>query len=84
MGMENEIMEFINKTNLEFTDISSEMWREYHFSGGDIVKIDKPLKLHVSSNGHRIFDAAGFSHYVPLGWIHLSWKAKEGQPHFVK
>lgn len=77
-------MEFKNDSGLEFTDISSEEYREYRFAGGEVVRVDAPLWLHVSSNGHRLFDSAGKSHYVPLGWIHLHWKAKDGQPHFVK
>jgi hypothetical protein len=77
-------MEFINKTDLEFTDISSEIYREYDFGGGDKVVINSPLQLHVSQNGHRIFDSAGLSHYIPLGWIHLTWEAREGAAHFVK
>lgn len=66
-------------------DISSERYREYRFLGGDVVRIEAPLKLNVSeSGGHRIFDAEGVSHYVPAGWIHLSWVAKDGEPNFVK
>lgn len=77
--------EFKNATDLEFTDISSEQWREYHFIGGEIVRIEGPLRLNVSeSRGHRIFDAAGVSHYIPAGWIHLKWKGKDGAPNFVK
>ena len=80
-----EAPRFENATELEFTDISSELWREYQFLGGDVVRIDAPLKLNVSeSGGHRIFDAAGLSHYVPSGWIHLVWATKDGQPNFVK
>ena len=77
-------MEFRNSSNLEFSDISSEAWREYRFADGQVVRIDEPLKLNVSeSKGHRIFDAAGISHYIPSGWIHLRWEAKSGQPNFV-
>lgn len=76
---------FRNESGLEFSDISSEEWREYRFPGGDVIKIDRPLKLHVSeSRGHRIFDAEGRSHYIPWGWIHLSWGAKDGAPNFVR
>lgn len=76
---------FENATDLEFKDISSERYREYRFRGGDVVRIEAPLKLNVSeSGGHRIFDAEGVSHYIPAGWIHLSWVAKDGEPNFVK
>ena len=75
---------FNNESGLEFDDISSELFREYHFTDA-IVHIDEPLKLHVSkSGGHRIFDALGQSHYIPKDWYHLSWVAKPGQPHFVR
>jgi len=77
--------EFNNASDLDFTDISSEQWREYQFLGGETVRIDAPLKLNVSeSKGHRIFDAQGVSHYIPAGWIHLKWMSKDGQPNFVK
>lgn len=78
-------MELRNETGLEFTDISSEEYRVYHFTDGDRVTITAPLYLHVSqSGGHRVLDAQGLSHYIPPFWIHLYWKAKDGQPHFVK
>jgi hypothetical protein len=78
-------MELRNKTDLIFTDISSEEWRTYIFFDGSTLHIDAPLYLSVSeSGGHRILDGAGVSHYVPAKWIHLCWKAKDGQPHFVK
>lgn len=77
--------EFNNQSGLDFTDISSEEFREYLFGKHRRVRIDKPLWLHVSSSGgHRILDSDGISHYIPLTWFHLYWKAKEGQPHFVK
>jgi hypothetical protein len=77
-------MEFINDTTLEFTDISSEAFRSYEFENKTIT-ITNPLKLNVSSSGgHRIFDATGRSHYIPTGWLRLTWQAKSGMPHFVK
>lgn len=75
---------FVNESGNVFSDISSEDYRSYTFPGGEVVTISKPLKLSVSAGGHRLFDAAGISHYVPKGWIHLKWKAVEGQPNFVK
>ena len=76
-------MEFVNRSGLEFKDVSAEEYREYLFPAGVSVRISAPLKLNVSaSGGHRIFDASGVSHYIPAGWVHLQWKAKEGSAHF--
>jgi hypothetical protein len=76
-------IEFKNGTDLKFADISSEKYREYVFPVG-VVRIENPLQLNVSKNGHRVFDAQGVSHYIPQGWIHLKWEVKEGKPNFVK
>jgi hypothetical protein len=79
------VPEFRNESDLEFSDISSEEWREYQFESGATVRIEHPLRLNVSaSGGHRIFDAQGQSHYIPFGWIHLRWEAKPGAPNFVR
>lgn len=76
---------FLNESGLSFTDISSEATRTYNFGAKGFVKIANPMYLHVSdSGGHRIYSADGQSHYVPNGWIHLSWTVKPGQPNFVK
>ena len=77
-----------NNSKHIFTDITSEEYREYLFPAphGRFVKvrINKPTHLSVSeSGGHRLLDEDGVSHYVPSGWVHLSWKAKQGQPNFV-
>jgi hypothetical protein len=75
----------VNKSEYLFTDISSEQFRAYVFETGVEVKIDSPEFLSVSrSGGHRILDANKVSHYVPNGWVHLYWKAKDGSPNFVK
>lgn len=65
------------------TDISSELYREYRFNNENTVRIENPLKLKVSGGGHRVLDGQGISHYIPKGWFHLSWKARDGQPAFV-
>ena len=75
---------FKNSSNNVFVNIGSEVSRTYLFPGGDEVTINDPLFLSVSAGGHRLFDADGNSHYVPKGWIHLKWKARDGQPNFVK
>jgi hypothetical protein len=73
-----------NQSGLEFKDISTEESRTYVFPGGDKVTINEPLQLHVAASGSaRVLDAAGVSHYVPSGFIHLYWKVKEGAPNFV-
>lgn len=74
---------FMNGTDLKFADISSERHRVYVFPGAE-VRIDEPLWLNVSKNGHRVFDSKSVSHYIPQGWIHLYWEVKDGQPNFVK
>jgi len=77
-----------NQSSHKFTDISSEEYRIYTVVTDTglayKIRIDLPLELSVSaSGGHRLLDAQGISHYVPAGWVHLCWKAKEGQPNFV-
>lgn len=79
----SQVVKFRNASGHEFQDISSEEWREYRFLDGQCVRIEQPTQLYVSENGHRILDAEGISHYVPMKWIHLRWKTKEGMPHFV-
>ena len=77
-------MKLINGTDKVFSDISSEEYREYDF-GAKVIRLDAPVALNVSdSGGHRVFTEDGMSHYIPAGWLHLSWKTKTGKPHFVK
>lgn len=77
--------EFRNGTELKFTDISSEKWREYVFEQGKTIFVDKPLQLHVSKGGgHRIYSEDGLSRYVAPGWLEIVWEVKDGEPHFVK
>lgn len=77
-------MEFINKSNLIFSEISGEDFRTYEWSNGIEITINRPIYLNVSkSGGHRIFDEQGISHYIPSGWIHLYWKPIKGASNFV-
>lgn len=73
-----------NDSTNKFVDITSERTRTYVFPGGAEVVIDSPSYLSVSAGGHRLLDAAGTSHYVPKGWIHLKWDVYPDAPHFVK
>ena len=52
-----------------------EEWREYQFPGGDIIHIDNPQFLIISDNGHRI-GCNEMSHYIPYGWLALTWLNK--------
>jgi len=79
---------FINETELEFKDISSEKEREYLQFDVDhpLVIEGEPLYLNTSnSGGHRLYTSAKWCYYVQPreGWA-IRWKVKEGQPSFVK
>ena len=85
MKKEIQMPEYTDNPDLIFQDISTELWRKYQYPQGLEVKIQKPVAVCVSNkhrdfggNGHRIVDDRGVSHYIPAGWIHLSWQAKEG------
>jgi hypothetical protein len=69
---------------LQFKNIADEFSRTYRFPGNETVTIVQPRKLNVSkSGGHRVVDAAGNSHYIPTGWIQLTWQVKPGRPAFA-
>lgn len=73
-----------NASEHKFENISSEAYRTYVFPNGNVT-IFSPLELAVTKSGsHRILSLTGISHYIPTGWLHLYWKAKDGSPHFVK
>lgn len=74
--------EFKNESKLIFNDISSEQFREYVYPDGTFLKIDSPLQLNVSPNGHRVFTEDEDCYYVPKGWKYIRWRVKEGAPHF--
>jgi hypothetical protein len=77
---------FLNETELKFSDISSEVEREY-LRFDETLKLDgEPLYLNVSkSGGHRLYTSTKWCYYVQPreGWA-IRWKVKKGQPSFVK
>lgn len=82
-------MELINTGSYTFFKVDTEIYRVYQYKDGEAVteiKIDHPLYVSVNpkNGGHRVLDAEGISHYIQPGWKHLYWRAKDGQPHFVK
>jgi len=71
-----------NPVTLPFADISNEKYRTYDFGNGKTFRIDFPVKLNVKrkpeGDSHRVIDALGRSHYVPAGWIAITWEGKDG------
>ena len=67
---------------LEFKNIQSEIYRVYDWLDGTSIRINNPIELNVSKNGHRILDINQISHYIPYGWKHLYWEVKSGEKHF--
>jgi len=82
---ENPSEGFLNESNLEFQDISSEIEREYGFPNGQRLFIEKPLYFNVSkSGGHRLYTEDHWCYYVqPKESWWIRWKVREGKPHFV-
>lgn len=62
---------------LKQQDISTEEWREYDY-GTSVYRIDNPITLitREGGSGHRIVDANGVTHWVPVN-VHycLRWYA---------
>lgn len=60
-------------------DISTEDWREYVYKDNS-YRIEKPIKLYIreGGTGHRVLDAAGVTHWVPINiWHVIKWSAPE-------
>ncbi len=78
--------QYTDNAELKFQDISDEVWRKYEYPDGTKVIIKHPAAVAVSNkyrnfggNGHRLVDSAGLSHYIPAGWVHLSWQVISGR-----
>ena len=69
---------------LEFKDISTEMYRTYHYLTGDTFTVQSPIGLNVSkSGGHKIICADSTSYYIRIGWIAISWCKREGEQEWL-
>jgi hypothetical protein len=68
-------------------DISSESYREYTFANGATVTVHNPLRLvtkrQEGGDSHRIIAKGGRGHYIPVGWLMISWETKAGYPVLV-
>jgi len=70
----------LNKTSVEeefpsFDWISLEgieKWREYTFANGEKIRIENPVSISISENGHRVATNA-LQYYIPKGWILLTF-----------
>lgn len=75
---------FTSNPDLKHNSLTDEIYRDYVWPNGTLVRIAQPQAIHIStSGGHRILDSNGVSHYIPTGWIHLRWETKEGCPAFT-
>jgi hypothetical protein len=72
-----------NESKREFVDISMEQDRTYRVLGDEEIYISRPQWLHVSKSGHYVLDYNETMHFIPNGWIELSWRPKPGNPHIV-
>ena len=88
-----EYKDIINWSTRTFSDISSEKKRVYRyplqhsqFPFGQVISrvIDFPIGLSVSDSGHYVIDSTGWVHFMPKGFIELSWVPKDGCPHIVQ
>ena len=69
---------------MNFTDISSEQYRVYHFPNGATLRIENPLELNVSrSGGHRLVAEAGCYYIRPEQSWYLFFENRDGHEGFV-
>lgn len=69
------------KGDMEFNDLSDELFRSYRFPQGTVT-INDPIALHISDSGtHYIIDEDGKVHVIPTGWIELIWDSSQDAYH---
>ena len=71
---------FSSDPTMIFYDISLEVERTYIFPGGHEYVIENPLAVAVKKppiafggGAHRVVDKLGNPHYIPAGWIAITW-----------
>ena len=63
---------------LTFNPVDNELFREYTWGDGFVLRIDSPLWVAVSdSGGHRVMAADRNCYYVAAGWRFIHWVGKE-------
>lgn len=74
----------LDKTRLNFKNITNEEYRIYRFPGGEYVRVNGGLWLDDSEPEHKIIDSKDFCHIIASGWLRVKWKVKSAEyPHFV-
>jgi hypothetical protein len=67
----------------KFLDISNQKTRTYNYGENKIVVIENPQWLNIDKTGHRVVDLAEVAHFLPEGWIEITWEAKDGSELFT-
>ena len=68
--------------NIDFKDISGELWRTYLMQSGNIIRIDDPVALYVTKTGsHYVIDRNGIVTYVRPLFEAIQWEKRENEPH---
>ena len=72
---------------LPWKKITAERYREYIFFIDGVFahyRIEEPIAVAMSSNGHRVFNRAGENFYVPKGYIAIKWEGyTKGEPQYA-
>ena len=62
-------------------DVSSEIFRTYHYGDGTSYTIHRPKQLYLLSGGssHRVVDGDGVTHCPRRPWNAITWKQNNGK-----
>ena len=60
---------------MEAKKISNNLWREYEYTDGYVIRIEHPVTLYIAGvdRGHRVYNGEVVT-YVPPGWRKLTWE----------
>lgn len=86
MSKEDAIRNFVNDTNIKFTEITGKKTLEYHFPNGSHVTIKRPIYLAILSTGENLIydqDKNCYKIRPKIGWW-KKWTVDEGYPHFTE
>ena len=77
-SLSNEVVENQDRAPMRVSDVSDyEVEREYRYPDHSLT-IVAPWRVFIAESGsHRVQTHDGNVHYIPQGWISLSWKPKD-------